>query len=170
MNSQTPHKRLANPSVYDTIGYMIKFAKEYSRNLDIRSIAEQVCRSLEPGDYASEILAINFWVDKNIRYIRDIDGAEFLKTPVATVQTGTGDCDDIATVMAALMISAGNIVRFAIVDLSSGGGGGQPNYSHVFCQVFLPDDQQWITCDPVAGKDTISMHNRVKAIKVFPFR
>lgn len=169
MNSQTPHRRLANPSVYDTIRYMIQFAKEYSKNLDVRNIAEQQCRGLEPGDYSSEILAIHYWVDKNIRYIRDIDNAEFLKTPLRTIQSGTGDCDDIATLMAAMMISVGNIVRFAIVDLSSGGG-VVPNYSHVFCQVFLPDSNQWITCDPVAGKETVSMHNRVKAIKVFPFR
>ena len=33
MNSQTPHTRLKNPTVYDTISYMIKFAKEYAKNL-----------------------------------------------------------------------------------------------------------------------------------------
>jgi len=148
---------------------MIKFARQYSKNLDIRNIVEETTRGLEPGDYSSEILAIYYWVDKHIRYLRDIDDAEFLKTPLRTVQSGTGDCDDIATLLAAMLLSAGNTTRFAIVDLSPGGG-GSPNFSHVFTQVLLPNENKWVTVDPVAGKEQTQMHNRVSAIRVFPIR
>jgi transglutaminase-like putative cysteine protease len=169
MNSLTPHSKIMNPSVYDTVGFMQKFAKEGSKDLDIRRLTEKICAKLEPGDYSSEILAVYYWVCANIRYIRDIDNVEFLKIARQTLQTRTGDCDDIATLLAAMLISCGNIVRFAIVDMS-GIKGPQPNYSHVFCQAYIPSDHKWITVDPVAGKEAAEMHGRISAFEVFPFR
>jgi len=170
MNSQTPHRSVKNPSIPDTINYMVKFAKNGAKNLDIRRLTEKICAEIEPGDYASEALACYYWVFKNIRYMRDIDNVEFLKTPERLIITRSGDCDDIATLLAAMLISCGNVCRFAIVDFSSAGRGPRPMYSHVFCQVLNQKTKQWITVDPVAGKKTKQMHYDTTAVKYFPFR
>ena len=151
MNSSTPHKIVKNPSIPDTVGHMAKFAKDGAKNLDIRGLVERICIDLEPGDYSSEVLSLYYWVCKNIRYIRDIDNVEFLKTPEMILKTRTGDCDDIATLLAAMLISAGNICRFAINDMSPHGKTDKPMYSHVFCQVYIPESRSWITVDPVSG-------------------
>ena len=167
MNSLTPHRRLANPTVLDTIGYMVQFAKQGAKDLDIRRLVEKICAKLEPGDYSSEILACYYFVDANIRYMRDIDNVEFLKWPKQVLQTRAGDCDDIATLLAAMLISCGNKVRFCIVDIDRS---GPINFSHVFCQVFVPTEGRWTTVDPVAGKENIDMHNRVRSAKTFMVR
>lgn len=170
MNSQTPHRSVRNPSIPDTVGYMVKFSKDGAKDLDVRGLVERICSELEPGDYSSEALALYYWVCKNIRYIRDIDNVEFLKTPSMILKTRTGDCDDIATLLAAMLISAGNICRFAINDMSPNGKTDTPTFTHVFCQVLIPSSKKWITLDPVSGKEAASMHKRTTAHQVFPFR
>ena len=170
MNSKTPHRRIPNPSIPETVGWMVKFSKAGATDLDVRRLVETICQGLEPGDYSSEILAIYYWVCKNIRYMRDIDNVEFLKTPKQLLSTPSGDCDDIACLLAAMLIACGNICRFAIVDISKGGANGKPMYSHVLCQVLIPSSSKWVTVDPVAGKESGQMHQRASAYKTFPFR
>ncbi len=159
MSSRTPHTVIKNPRITTTLRYMKQFAIEGAKNLDIRFLVEQICKELEPGDYSSEILACCYWVCKNVRYMRDIDRVELLKTSQRTLDTRNGDCDDIATLLGSMLISCGNRVRFTIDDMN---GGAVPNYTHVFTQVFIPGQNKWVTMDPVAGRESEKMHKRTK--------
>ncbi len=146
----------------------MKFARHYAKDLDIRSLVEKICINLEPGDYSSEILAIYYWCHQNIRYMQDIHGVEFLKTPKQLLNTKTGDCDDIACLLGAMLISCGNRVRFIIVDL--GPKKPTPSYTHVLVQCFSPPGGGWVTIDPVSGPRAGEMHIRTSAYEGFLVR
>ena len=78
---------------------------------------------------------------------------------------GGGDCDDLATLLAAMLMSIGNECRFMVVGFED------KNPSHVFCQVALrtsdagggnaAGERVWATVDPVADDGTALMHKRV---------
>lgn len=151
-----------NATMFDTVSAMRSLAQQGKRDLNVRRLAEQITMGVAQGDYSSEVLAIYYWVCRNIRYLRDIDGVEFLQQPRHVIAHRQGDCDDMATLLAALLMTAGNPVQFA----TAGFAGGAPNYSHVYVEVITPHGT--IALDPVANRDTVEMLGRVKHRKTFP--
>jgi hypothetical protein len=148
----------APPTIYkkhatmgDTLRAMQNAANKGKKSLRVRRLVELITEGIAQGDYASEVLAIYYWVCRNIRYIRDIDGVEFIKEPDQVLATGAGDCDDMATLLAAMLMSAGNPVRFAVAGFKP----GRPNFSHVYVEVMSPHGP--VTIDPVANRDTMRM-------------
>lgn len=139
---------------------MVSCANRAKKDLELRRTVELICAHIEPGDYSSEILAVYNWVWHNIRYMRDIYDVEFLKDPVHTIRTKSGDCDDIATLLASMLMSCGNKVQFCVVGMNG------KDWSHVFCQVLAGD--QWVTVDPVAGVFTQKMHGTITKIAAIP--
>jgi len=99
----------------------------------LRRLVENVCRLLADKDYLSELVALHYFVCQRVRYQRDPLTVELVKTPEATLQTGVGDCDDIATLLAALVLLAGSPARFVTV-------GFQPRkpFTHVYCEGLDP--------------------------------
>jgi transglutaminase-like putative cysteine protease len=82
--------------------------------------------------YVQEVRDIQTWVQQHIRYVLDpIDstgGVELVQTPQKTLDYAAGDCDDQATLTAALLSSIGHPTRFMAVGLN-----GEP-FSHVLTQ------------------------------------
>jgi hypothetical protein len=105
-------------------------------------------------DFLGEIRAIYEWTRRNIRFFKDIDGVETLRTAREIITVGGGDCDDInATLMPALLGTIGHTVR--LVTISSDPQAPEA-FSHVYCQVQLPDGR-WLDLDaarrdPAFGK------------------
>lgn len=159
---------IKNPTLADTLRVMRVKANEQKKSL--RPLAESICKGLEPGDYNSEILALYAWVRQNIRYTRDIHNVEYVKAPQRLIESGQGDCDDIACLLASLCMALGNECRFAVV-------GFEPNNpSHVFCQVAVRGRAEggnakgeacWVTLDPVADEATAQMQSRVQHVQLF---
>lgn len=158
-----------NPRLQDTLNVMVAKAKQARK--DLRPLAEQIVAKVEGGDYNSEIYAVYAWVDQNIRYVKDPHDVELVKDPRRCIQTGQGDCDDIACLIASLCMAVGHECRFVVV-------GFQPNVpSHVVCQCAVrgvvshggnsTGAQDWVTLDPVANLSTPEMHTRVKYAKVY---
>lgn len=139
-----------------------------------RLLAEDICHSLRSKDYLSEILAINNFVWKNCRYMRDPRTVELVQAPYLVVeQLGAGrtpqlDCDDQSALIAALLLSVGCETRVVTVAFKNMFHAGRRQYSHVFAQGKEPRTGTWVTCDPVAGEDTDKMLRRVVAAKVWP--
>lgn len=164
---------IKNPTLKDTLDVMRVKANEAKKTL--RPLAERICAGLEPGDYNSEILAIYAFVRQHIRYARDIHNVEYVKAPMRLLETGQGDCDDIACLLASLCMSMGNECRFLVVGFEN------KIPSHVFCQVAVrgagtgggsvdgnaSGGKQWVTLDPVADEQTPVMHSRVQTAMVF---
>jgi hypothetical protein len=105
-------------------------------------------------DFLGEIRAIYEWTRRNIRFFKDIDGVETLRTAREIITVGGGDCDDInATLMPALLATIGHSVR--LVTISSDPQAPEA-FSHVYCQVQLSDGR-WLDLDaarrdPAFGK------------------
>lgn len=159
---------IRNPSLDDTLRVMRVKANEAKKTL--RPLAEKICAGLESGDYNSEIYAIYRWVCKNIRYAKDIHNVEYVKAPARLLESRTGDCDDIACLLASLCMAMGNECRFVVVGFE----GGEP--SHVFCQCAvrgsapggnMSGGKQWVTLDPVADDSTPEMHSRVRFARMY---
>lgn len=123
----------------------------------LRRLVENVCRELAGKDYLSELVALHYFVCQRVRYQRDPLTVELVKTPEATLSTGVGDCDDIATLLAALVLLAGSQARFVTVGFVPRGP-----FTHVYCEGLDPRTKRWVVLDPVAGPDTAQMLRRVR--------
>lgn len=154
-----PIERIARPSLGQTVGYMKKYAVLGSNDMNIRRLVERICAEIQPGDYASEVLACYYWVCQNIRYMRDIYNTELLKWPIRVVESKSGDCDDIATLLAAMMMACGNRCSFVLAAFNPPPAPPMP--SHVFTVVHTPGNGQ-ITLDPVANRATERMWGRIR--------
>ena len=159
-----------NPTLDQTVQAMRGVAN--SGKKDLRSLATTICRGIEPGDYNSEIYALYSWVRQNIRYAKDPHDVEWVQSPRALLESGQGDCDDIATILAALCMAMGHECRFLVVGFEDGAP------SHVFCQCAVRSrasldgggngGKNWVTLDPVADEHTSEMHQRVRFARAYP--
>jgi len=161
MNADTPTLDIPRPSLLTTIDAMRKFAIKGAKDLDVRRKVEEICAQVHHGDYASELLSVYYWTCTHVRYMRDIYDVEFLKEPRVLLETLSGDCDDIATWLAAAARALGNDCEFKVVSFSQ-----PPEPSHVFVVVFTPNGP--VTLDPVAGAASEIMTRRITGFELFP--
>lgn len=140
-----------------TIDEMRRLVLAAQTEWPLRRIVERVCRWIRPKDYLSELAALYHFVCWRIRYQRDPVTVELVKTPLATLETGVGDCDDIATLLAALVLLCGSQARFVTVGFRPSGP-----FTHVFTEGLDPKSRRWVMLDPVAGRHTTQMLRRVQ--------
>jgi transglutaminase-like putative cysteine protease len=62
---------------------------------------------VEPHDHSGEVGAIFAFVRDRVHFVRDILGVETLQGPRYTLHVMAGDCDDRATLLAAMIRSLG---------------------------------------------------------------
>ncbi len=154
----------------DTVDTMIELilGDRGERSTLVRSVKDHIIRWVQPKDYLSEILAVRNWVHEKCKYSNDALGVEQVQDPqrqceqIIKYGQVVDDCDDIATLMGALMRQLGREVEIVIV-----GFGAVGSYSHVFIRVKEPKSGQWYVCDPVAGTDEASMLKRVTTYKIW---
>lgn len=125
----------------------------------IRHIAAELvskrCRSpnTQTGDggwcyaeraYWKEVLAVYNYVRAHVRYVRDIHSIDTFQTARRTLQMRSGDCDDFAITLGALLMSVGFPVRTKTIQTT-----GAPDYNHIYLQVGLPPTKptRWKTLD-----------------------
>ena len=148
-----------------TMGEQVRGSRG-ERSVKVRSVTEQVVKGLQPKDYLSEILAIRNFVASHVRYLNDPLTTEWTKDPERLVDeilargVAIGDCDDIASLIAAMARQCGREVEFVTV-----GFGAPGSYAHVFVRVKEPKSGRWIVCDPVAGTQEDPMLRRASTWK-----
>lgn len=99
-----------------------------------------------PGrQYRREAAALQRWVNGNIRYLRDPAGMELVQAPERTLDIGAGDCDDQATLLAALLTATGHKARFVAVGMK-----GKP-ISHVLVETLIGPDK-WYGAETIIAK------------------
>lgn len=126
---------------------MARLARKGLRDQRIRNLAVQITTAgflngmgLQQKDFEGEARRIHAFVRDDIRYVRDTDGVELLHDPVTLLQTGAGDCDDKAILLASLLGSIGHPTRFIAVAF-------EPDvYSHVWVQDYL--NGAWVDLEP----------------------
>jgi transglutaminase-like putative cysteine protease len=117
---------------------MASLVRQYKTDTGVRLLAQRLTRNLpDPANVgtarnaAAEVTTLQQFVRDQVRYVKDVEGVETLQTPVYTLQSGSGDCDDKATLLNTLLASIGYPTLFFAVGI-----GGNP-YSHVVAGVKL---------------------------------
>ena len=123
--SQLLSIRSGSGGVADTLKLMAQCAKQYKVDPLIRQTAARAISSAPEKDDLAEAAALQDWVRSNIRYTGDVLDVETLQTPNYTLQEGYGDCDDQATLLAAMLLAVGIPAAYCAVGVD-----GDP-YSHV---------------------------------------
>jgi len=90
-------------------------------------------------DRIGEIRALNNFVRDHIRYVRDIYGVETLHTAEQVLKQASGDCDDKAILLAAMLESLGYPTRFLAVGSRPGA------FEHVIVET--KPYGNWIACE-----------------------
>lgn len=119
---------------------MRDLVNRYKRHDAVRSAALDLVRSLPPKDYAREVNAIFTFVRDRIRYTKDVNGVETVQTPPATLELEAGDCDDKATLLAAMLESVGHPTRFVAVGYT-----GPDTFQHVYVETYV--GRRWVPLD-----------------------
>lgn len=154
-----------------TVALIKRYALEAQDHHDVRLFAEELIQELESKDYLSEIIAIYYGVLHYTRYTNDPRTKELVRRPQRLVQEifsgkiPSIDCDDMVTLLAALLLSVGREVRVTTVAFHHAFFKGERQFSHVVLQVKEPRKNVWIMLDPVAAEDTAQMQRRTKALK-----
>lgn len=100
------------------------------RKLALNILAQYGVRS---HHFVDEALAIGEYVKNKVRYVRDPDNVEYLQDPVDLVKqiqsnTAQGDCDDMALLVATLLLSIGHQPLFRAVRYEQPLG----NFNHIY--------------------------------------
>lgn len=129
-----------------TLDIMREFAREAVR--DPRQLVRQRARSLvahlPPREWLGQITALHEFVRDQIRYLHDPVGVERVATPEVTLEERQGDCDDKATLLAALLESIGHPCRF--VALAFNGDG----FSHVLVETKI--GKSWMPLETIINR------------------
>jgi hypothetical protein len=124
---------------YKTVDYMKTIARKVNGHPEVRQLAENILNYYSTPDmyYFDEALAIGEYVQKFVRYVRDPQGIEMLTDPVTMIDKlkrneAFGDCDDMALLIATLLLSIGHQPYFAIVKYNK----NNKSYQHIYVVVY----------------------------------
>jgi transglutaminase-like putative cysteine protease len=121
---------------------MREFVRAYKADPVIYDLARQIVAGVREKDYVGEARAIHEWVRDNVRYVQDPREVEAVQTPPMTLNIGQGDCDDKATLAAALLESVNHPTRFKAV-------GPDSDLTHVYVETYVVSrkGKTWIASD-----------------------
>lgn len=152
---------------------MVQAALDDAKHFDTRQLAEIVCEGIDSKDYVSEYWALRNFLLQRTRYMRDPRRTELVRAPeLISRQILAGhrpslDCDDMATWIAAAILSVGGTAQFATVAFNNAFYNGERQYSHVFTVAMEPRTATRIVLDPVAAEKTNEMLGRVRAARLW---
>jgi len=118
-----------------TLHVMRELVREGSKDVNVREAALKAVRHVAPRDYVGEVRALFGAVQRGIRFTRDPVDVETLQAPRYTLAIGAGDCDDMTTLLAAMIRSVGHGVKLAARAI-----GTNPATPAVFRHVYLVAD------------------------------
>ncbi len=78
-------------------------------------------------DAAAEIVAIHDGMRRSVRYTSDPVGADGYQTPARTLQLKTADCDDVASLGCAALMSIGRECRMVVIRTKN-----SPSWDHIW--------------------------------------
>jgi len=157
-------RKVPHLSIEQTVDNMCKLAWEGQTSPLVRQFAIETLRRVKPKDSLSEVGALYHACCREIHYLADPLGSEFLQHPEVTVQTAAGDCDDMSILLASTLLmsealSVGYKCRYKLAGFKGHG------LSHVFLEVLI--DGKWVALDPVAGSSTAKMLKDITNYRIF---
>jgi hypothetical protein len=145
-----------------TVGKIIDHVHASLRRPVVRLSAIGILNSaqVQNKNTPAAVAALYRYVSRNIRYIPDPLDVETIQDPEATLKIRAGDCDDHATVLAALAASIGVPVRFRVIGPSA------DNFQHIFPELYVSG--RWIPADTTEAKQLGVRPRKFPAEKVYP--
>ena len=160
-----------------------QIVEQYGRDPRIVNLAVAIIKKCgcKPREYKKQAACLLKWVQTQIYYVNE--AGERLQSPLYTLKSGIGDCDDLAI----LLCSFFECIRLPwklVISANTNNGlvryhEGDPNfkplpYSHIYCMVgdrpFTP--QKWTYCEPTLevplGWDIVATQNDPNARKYLP--
>lgn len=122
-----------------TLTWMTRLVREGKTEPEVRSTALSLTSHLDQKDFVGEVEALFDFVQNKIRYVHDVTDVETVSSPVVLLQDRTGDCDDKAVLLAALLESIGHKTRFVA------GGFDRSSIEHVFVETLI--GSRWVPLD-----------------------
>lgn len=138
---RVPKGRRGTLETADMIARMIRAG---AKDFYVRQKAIDIFRQARAPakDRLAEIDALFRWVQRNIRYTRDIFRVELLHTPRRMLELRAGDCDDMTILLGSMLMSTGHPVRLALTGFRA----NRPHvYSHIYPEVQVHG--RWVACD-----------------------
>jgi transglutaminase-like putative cysteine protease len=130
-------RRARFESQADQIEFLRELVDEYRGHAGIRARARDIVfrvANSQPRNEIAYAIAIGTWVQANVTYVRELP--EEFQTPVYTLLSRCGDCDDHANTIAALIESIG--ITSELVGLSwetpADPGGA---FGHIWCRAVI---------------------------------
>lgn len=131
-----------------TVRHMERMVREAIRNPLLVRAARSIVLAVPSGSAPAEVAAVRRFLAERVRFTRDPLGVETLTSParmledVATDGMASGDCDEVATLGAALGMALGMPARFVLYAFDPGGP-----WLHVFAELW--DGTRWSELDTV---------------------
>jgi len=126
-----------------TLKLMRRYVDAAQSNPTVYQLARSIVSRAPGKDHAAEAAALYHWTRRHIAYRWDPAHHEAIQTAENTIRMRTGDCDDMAILIAALAESLGLKSRFMV------GGYKQGQYEHVWPEVFAGG--RWVALDATEG-------------------
>ena len=101
-----------NPNYYfEKVNDMVNSTDPLVRSTAISTVREY------PGKYnIYQLCSLFDYVSTNVEYVSDPHDSDYWATPAETINTGAGDCEDYALLMASLVESIGGSSRIYLTD------------------------------------------------------
>jgi hypothetical protein len=144
-----------------TLQAMQKFVRASLQSQKLRLLTLTLLRDSRVDSHKATqaARAIFYWVRSKIQYVNDPIGIETVQSPEITLQIRAGDCDDHATLVAAMAMSIGIPTRFVVI------GPDPENFGHVYTELKI--DGSWLPADTTRAVDFGSPAPDLGAKKVF---
>lgn len=127
-----------------TVSAMRALTTEWRTDPRIINAARSIVFNEPAKNDFAEARAIFRFVQQRIRYVRDVLNVETLATPLATLETRSGDCDDHATLLATLLEAIGFETRFVLASYLN-----PESFEHVYLAVLICCGElcEWVYAD-----------------------
>lgn len=128
-----------------TVDYIVHLIKNGAKDFCVRQAAIDILiqNGVRPKDYLGEIKTLFEWVQKSIRYTRDIHRVELLHSARRMLQLRAGDCDDMTILLSAMLKAVGHPVRIVLVGFNPR---KRALFTHIYLEAFCKG--WWIPLDP----------------------
>jgi len=120
-----------------------------ARDFCVRQKAIRIFReqTVPAKDRWGEVCALFRWVQRNIRYTRDIFRVELLHTARRMLELRAGDCDDMTILLGSMLLSTGHPVRLVLAGFRP----WKPHsYSHIYPEANVGG--RWIALDATMSR------------------
>jgi hypothetical protein len=141
--------RIPYPGLDSVVEVAVDWIKKFRGKQFIRDKALQITRGIikngrtghpDMRNYDAIAQAIHDFIVSEVTYVRDQNGIERLQTPDATLELGSGDCDDMVILGGSLLESVGVPTRIKLIGQKRG------SFNHIFLE--YKAHGQWKSFDP----------------------